>query len=101
MAKAKMTKAQLAAKIANSTSRGQWRKDIVEYLKKHNGATDVEIYMATRPDRLNISKRKMKNNIASQMTYLKDDLVLIENVDSHRFLRAYYDDDTEEVIEVS
>ena len=95
-----MTKAELAEKIKASKSNSNWRDDIIGYLKKHNGATDIEIYKATRPDRLNISERKMKNNVASQMTYLKDDLVLIENIDSRRYLRAYYDTKTKKVVEV-
>lgn len=71
-----------------------WKFDIVEFLvRKPEGATDVEIYNSTRPDRLDISDSKKVHNIASQLTYIAQDAVaVIEKRDDRRILVAISED---------
>lgn len=60
-------------KIRTAAS-GNWKQDIVAYLKAHQGSTDIEVYKATRPDKAETeTEAKMKHNIASQYKYLRDD----------------------------
>ena len=70
----KITKEQREKLTSRRTQ--PWRTSIVEYLSK-GPANDIEIYNATRPDRLDISASKKTHNIASQLTYLKDDGYII------------------------
>ena len=68
--KKKLTKEQREQLTARRTQ--PWRMSIIEQLAK-KPMTDVEVYDATRPDRPDISKSKKVHNVASQLTYLKDD----------------------------
>lgn len=54
-----------------------WKYDIVEYLTKCKdySASDLEIYDATRPDRLEIPETKKIHNMASEWTYIHRDNV--------------------------
>lgn len=60
-----------------------WRDQILKYLTadncKNNGMEDIELYNATRPDRLNISDTKKRHNVASQITYLRDDNIKLRH----------------------
>ena len=74
---------QLRAKTASN-----WKTQIVEYLKAHNGASSIDIYDATRPDRLNITEAKKVHNVASQLTYLRDEGYIVQNEDKKVWLLA-------------
>ena len=74
---------QLRAKTASN-----WKTQIVEYLKANNGASSVAIYDATRPDRLDITEAKKVHNVASQLTYLRDEGYILQNEDKQVFLLA-------------
>lgn len=77
----KLTKKE-REQLANGRRSKPWRDSIVEFLAKNGPATDLEIYDATRPDRPDISKQKKIHNVASQLTYLRDDkYVLIRDND--------------------
>lgn len=54
-----------------------WRTSIIEFLVKNGPATDIEVYDATRPDRRDIPDAKKRHNVASQLTYLKDDKYVV------------------------
>lgn len=83
----KITANQIA-KIRNA-NRGNWKQDIVNHLKAHNGASPIAIYNATRPDRLDIPESKKRNNIASQLAYLRDEGYIIPAVENNQvFLLA-------------
>jgi len=79
-----LTKEQKEA-LKRSTSTN-WRDQIVKYLTKdecaNNGQNTLEIYDATRPDRRDISDSKKKHNMASQITYLRDDGIYLRHEDS-------------------
>jgi hypothetical protein len=66
----KLTKEQKAA--LKTSRKSNWRAQIVKYLSDKT-ATSLEIYNATRPDRLDIPDAKKVHNVASQLTYLSDD----------------------------
>jgi len=74
---------QLRSKTASN-----WKTQIVAYLKEHNGASSVEIYNATRPDRLEITEAKKIHNVASQLTYLRDEGYILQNEDKQVYLLA-------------
>ncbi len=73
-----------------------WRDQIVEYLTKdnckNNGMDTLKIYDATRPDRQNISDSKKKHNMASQITYLRDDGIYLRHDDSKLVIIADHKD---------
>jgi hypothetical protein len=75
-------------KKMRSKSASNWKAQIIEYLKAHNGATDITIYNATRADRLEISETKKVHNMASQLTYLRDDGYVVVKEDKQIFLIA-------------
>ena len=50
-----------------------WRQSIVAHLAAEGPKTAIEVYNATRPDRLDISDQKKQHNVASQLAYLSDD----------------------------
>jgi len=80
-----------------------WKLDIIEFLVKRPGnhASDLEIYNATRPDRLEISEAKKKHNMASQWTYIaQDGLALIEGHSEKRLLVAITEE-TEKLLQVN
>ena len=74
---------------ANKKAARAWKLDLIKYLADNPaGATDIEIYNATRPDRLEIADAKKKHNVASQWTYISEDaLATIELVGDKRVLR--------------
>lgn len=65
-----------AHKVLKAQSKGNWKTAIAEQLKKKS-MTAVELYKATRTE--TIPEAKMKHNIASQITYLRDDNYAIDN----------------------
>jgi len=73
-------------------SRTSWRNQIIEYLTKddgkNNGQDTLKIYDATRADRRDISDSKKKHNIASQITYLRDDGYFLKHEDSKLMIIA-------------
>lgn len=73
--------------LRNKTA-SNWKTEIVAYLRKNNGASSLEIYDATRPDRLNITDVKKIHNIASQLTYLRDEGYILQNEDKKVWLLA-------------
>jgi len=78
----------LKADVKTLSRTSSWRTSIVKFLKTNNGANDIEIYDATRPDRMNISESKKRHNIASQLTYLRNDDYLVIKEDKSVFLLA-------------
>jgi hypothetical protein len=74
---------QLRAKTASN-----WKTQIIEYLKANNGASSLDIYNSTRPDRLDITEAKKVHNVASQLTYLRDEGYILQNEDKQVFLLA-------------
>lgn len=83
-------------KKANATKKANsvWKIEILRYLVNNpKGATDIEIYDATRPDRLEISAAKKKHNVASQWTYItQDNLAVVEIEDDRRVLKKLSQD---------
>jgi formylmethanofuran dehydrogenase subunit A len=75
-------------KKIRKASASNWKAQIIEYLKAHNGSTDLTLYNATRPDRLDITETKKVHNIASQLTYLRDDGYVVVKEDKNIFLVA-------------
>ena len=60
-------------KLLNKRSSTAWKYDIIEYLKSRpDGASVEEIYSVTRPDQPDADLPKIKNDLASQKTYMKD-----------------------------
>ena len=88
----KITKEQ--AQQVKGTGR-TWKEDIIEHLKKTNGASATDLYVATRGEGL--SEVKMKHNIASQLTYLRNDGYLLSREDEAIFLLAEPIPGTEEL----
>lgn len=74
---AKKLTAEQKAQLTRKSTQTSWRERIVKHLTENkcenNGSTDLEVYNATRPDRLELSDSKKIKNIASQLTYLRDD----------------------------
>ena len=64
-----------ARKVASSEA--SWKWVILAYLKNNQGCTQKALYKATRTD--DIPEAKMKKNLASQFTYLRDEGAFIEN----------------------
>ena len=68
------------------STRSTWRNQIIKYLTadncKNNNQDTLAIYDATRPDRRDISAKKKLHNIASQITYLRDDGIYLKHEDS-------------------
>lgn len=64
-------------------SKVPWRERIIEFLRTNGPATPVEIHNATRPDRAEITDAMKTHNVASQLTYLKQDgYVLLRDEDN-------------------
>ena len=80
-----ITAAQFTKLRATSKS-GNWKQDIVQYLKTNQGCDEMSLYNATRPDRLEIPEAKKRHNLASQFTYLRDEGYLVQKQDSKCFL---------------
>lgn len=72
--------------MRKSSSSGNWKQEIVAYLKANQGVNELKLYNDTRPDRLDISESKKRHNLASQYTYLRDEGYLIKKEDSKVFL---------------
>lgn len=64
-----------ARKVASSEA--SWKWVLLTYLKKNQGCTQKALYKATRAD--DVPEAKMKKNLASQFTYLRDEGAFIEN----------------------
>ena len=80
-----ITAAQFTKLRATSKS-GNWKQDIVQYLKTNQGCDELAMYNATRPDRLEISEAKKRHNLASQFSYLRDEGYLVQKQDSKCYL---------------
>ena len=64
-----------ARKVASSEA--SWKWVLLAYLKNNQGCTQKALYKATRTE--DITEAKMKKNLASQFTYLRDEGAFIEN----------------------
>lgn len=64
-----------ARKVASSEA--SWKWVLLAYLKNNQGCTQKALYKATRAD--DLPEAKMKKNLASQFTYLRDEGAFIEN----------------------
>ena len=73
-------------KMRKTSSSGNWKQDIISYLRANQGCKELELYAATRQDRMDISESKKKHNLASQYTYLRDEGYLVKKEDSKVFL---------------
>jgi hypothetical protein len=73
-------------KLRTTSKSGNWKKDIVDYLKGNQGVAELKLYNDTRPDRLDISEAKKRHNLASQYTYLRDEGYLVQKQDDKVFL---------------
>ncbi len=98
-----LKKDEMKDAIKSSTRGGRpWKYDIVEFLiKTPKGASDVELYKATRPDRLDISESKMKHNIASQLTYIKNDHVALIEGDGERRVLVAISEETQKLLKLN
>ena len=74
------TKEEYLKSIASAT-KGNWKSEIFSYLKAHpEGATDTDIYAATRPGE-RVTPEQAANNVASQITYLRKQAMQIDKKD--------------------
>ena len=64
-----------ARKVAGSEA--SWKWVILAYLKNNQGCTQKALYKATRTE--DTTELKMKKNLASQFTHLRDEGAFIEN----------------------
>ena len=72
-------------KIRKASS-GNWKVQLVSYLKDNQGVKELKLYNDTRPDRLDISEAKKRHNLASQYTYLRDEGYLVVKEEDKVFL---------------
>ena len=78
-----MKKAELREALKTKTRGENWSYAILRYLaNRPEGATKIEIYRATRPDRLEIPETKMSHNVASQFSYIevRDQIGVLEKI---------------------
>ena len=73
-------------KLRATSKSGNWKQDIVQYLKANQGCDEMSLYNSTRPDRLEIPEAKKRHNLASQFTYLRDEGYLVQKQDGKCFL---------------
>lgn len=73
-------------KLRATSKSGNWKNDIIEYLKANQGVKELKLYNDTRPDRLDISETKKRHNLASQYTYLRDEGYLVQKQEDKVFL---------------
>ena len=73
------------SKIRKANS-GNWKMQLVNYLKEHQGVDEIKLYDATRPENKDLAVPKKKHNLASQYTYLRDEGYLVIKEDDKIFL---------------